>query len=154
SLTLLKSMRASSTCRPGILRCFAYCVGELRFSEEAAFKRIHAARAARRSPEIFAAVEDGRLHLSAVVMLAPHLTVDSAADLIAPPGGKTKVEIEQLLAERSPHPDLAICIRPPPAGLAQGTSNTHPPPGRVETPLDGSPPPQPVGSPAPIVTYP
>src|SRR5262245_44567452 len=36
-----------------------FCVGEFHFSEEAAFKRIHAARAARCFPEIFAAVADG-----------------------------------------------------------------------------------------------
>ncbi|TMQ63981.1 MAG: hypothetical protein E6K78_10045 [Candidatus Eisenbacteria bacterium] len=53
---------------------YAYCLGELHLSEEAAFKRIHAARAARRFPAIFAALAEGRLHLSAVVMLAPHLT--------------------------------------------------------------------------------
>ncbi|TMQ69051.1 MAG: HNH endonuclease, partial [Candidatus Eisenbacteria bacterium] len=46
---------------------FAYCVGALRLSEQAARKRIHAARAARRFPAIFHAVAEGRLHLSGVV---------------------------------------------------------------------------------------
>jgi hypothetical protein len=41
-----------------------YCVGELHLSEESAFKRIHAARTARRFPAIFEAVAEGRLHLS------------------------------------------------------------------------------------------
>src|SRR5438552_12056377 len=49
---------------------YAYCVGELGLSEEAAFKRIHAARAARQFPIIFTAVGEGRLHVSAGVMLA------------------------------------------------------------------------------------
>ncbi|TMQ73964.1 MAG: HNH endonuclease, partial [Candidatus Eisenbacteria bacterium] len=40
---------------------FAYCVGALRLSEQAARKRIHAARAARRFPAIFPAVAEGRL---------------------------------------------------------------------------------------------
>jgi hypothetical protein len=57
---------------------YLYCVHVLRLSEEAAFKRIHAARAARRFPAIFTALAAGRLHLSAVVMLAPHLTEGSA----------------------------------------------------------------------------
>ena len=60
-----------------------YCVHELRLSEEAAFKRIHAARTARRFPALFAAVADGRLHLSAVIMLAPHLTEATADELLA-----------------------------------------------------------------------
>src|SRR5438094_8149193 len=42
---------------------YAYCVGELHLSEDAAFKRIRAARAARAFPVIFQAIADGRLHL-------------------------------------------------------------------------------------------
>src|SRR2546427_5332374 len=69
---------------------FAYCVGELRFSEEAASKRIHAARKARLYPAIFTALAEGRLHLSAVVMLAPHLTPQNADELISSASHKTK----------------------------------------------------------------
>ncbi|MEO5617728.1 MAG: HNH endonuclease, partial [Candidatus Eisenbacteria bacterium] len=81
---------------------FAYCVGELRLSEDAAFKRIHAARAARRFPAVFAALAEGRLHLSAVAMLAPHLTGETADELLAAAAHKSKSEIEKLLAERFP----------------------------------------------------
>src|SRR5678815_3666281 len=42
----------------------AYCVEELRFSEDAAYKRIQAARAAREFPAIFDDLADGRLHLA------------------------------------------------------------------------------------------
>src|SRR5690242_18005008 len=55
----------------------AYCVHELHLSDEAAFKRIHAARAARRFPALLAAIEQGRLHLSAVILLAPHVTTEN-----------------------------------------------------------------------------
>jgi hypothetical protein len=44
----------------GFPSMIAYCVQELRLSEEAARKRIHAARAARQFPAIFDAVADGR----------------------------------------------------------------------------------------------
>jgi hypothetical protein len=37
----------------------AFCVGELHYSEGAAFKRIGAARAARRFPQLFDAVAEG-----------------------------------------------------------------------------------------------
>jgi hypothetical protein len=90
---------------------FSYCVHELRLSEEAAFKRIHAARAARQFPAIFAALADGRLHLSAVVMLAPHLTLENADELLAAAAQKSKAEIEQLLALRFPRPDLPERVR-------------------------------------------
>src|SRR5438093_6419035 len=49
---------------------YAYCVHELRLSEDAAFKRIRAARAARQFPALFAALAEGRLHLSGVALLA------------------------------------------------------------------------------------
>src|SRR5262245_51104722 len=39
----------------------SYCVHVLHLSEDAADKRIHAARAARKHPAIFGAVADGRL---------------------------------------------------------------------------------------------
>jgi len=42
---------------------YAYCVGALRLSEDAAAKRIQAARAAQRFPQVFEMLADGRLHL-------------------------------------------------------------------------------------------
>src|SRR5678815_1522969 len=53
---------------------YLYCVRELRMSEDVAYARIRVARKARQFPAIFAALADGRLHLSAVVQLTPHLT--------------------------------------------------------------------------------
>ena len=91
---------------------FAWCTGELRLSEDAAYKRIQAARAARKFPEVLDALADGRLHLTAAVMLAPKLTNANAADLIDAATHKTKAEIEKLLAERFPSPDLPTLVRP------------------------------------------
>ncbi len=81
---------------------YLYCVGELRMSEDSACKRIRAARAARQFPAIFEALADGRLHLSAVVLLAPHLTRENADELLAAAAHKTKAEIEELVARRFP----------------------------------------------------
>src|SRR5688572_2053 len=52
---------------------YSYCVYELRLSEDAAFRRARAAQVARKFPVIFRQVADGELHLTALVMLAPHL---------------------------------------------------------------------------------
>src|SRR6266496_3419241 len=70
----------------------AYCVHELRLSEDAAYKRIQAARVARRFPEIFEALAEGRLHLTAVGLLAPYLTPENATDLMALATQRTKAE--------------------------------------------------------------
>jgi 5-methylcytosine-specific restriction endonuclease McrA len=93
----------------------AYCVGELRMSEDAAFKRIRAARAARDFPVLFDMVADGRLHLTAVVLLAPDLTPSNASDLLAAAAHRTKAEIELLLAERFPQPDSLDLMSDPDA---------------------------------------
>ena len=84
----------------------SYCVHELGLSEDAAFKRIQAARAALRFPALFPAVADGRLHLAAVCLLAPHLAPGNAEELIAGAARKPKAQIERMLAERFPRSEL------------------------------------------------
>jgi hypothetical protein len=84
---------------------YGYCTRVLGMSEDEAYKRIRAARALRKYPVVAAAVADGRLHLSAVVLLAPHLTDENAEELVAEASGKSKAEIEILLARRAPRPD-------------------------------------------------
>ena len=91
---------------------FAYCVGDLRLSEEAAFRRIRAARTARQFPSIFPALADGRLNLSSVLLVAPHLTPGAADELLGVVAGKTRPAIERLLAERFPRPDLPARMGP------------------------------------------
>src|SRR5262245_32122438 len=86
----------------GYASMHAWCTGCLHLSCDSASKRIYAARAARKFPALFHAVADGRLHLSAVVILASALTADSVDALIAAATHKTKEEIAVLLATRAP----------------------------------------------------
>ena len=109
---------------------YTYCVHELRLSEEAAFKRIHAARVARRFPAIFGAIAAGRLQLSAVIMLAPHLTEHTADELLVAAERKTRSEIESLLANRFPRPDLPAQVLALAAPGVPLTTAQHAP-GRV-----------------------
>ncbi|HYJ31707.1 MAG TPA: hypothetical protein VE326_00640, partial [Candidatus Binatia bacterium] len=81
---------------------FAYCVEELRFSEDASYKRIQAARAARLFPVLFEAVADGRLHLTAVCMLAPHLNPQNLDELIRAATHRKKIDLEAWLTVRFP----------------------------------------------------
>ena len=53
---------------------FVYCTEVLHLSEHEAYLRIAAARAAREHPVLLAMLGDGRLHLSGIAKLAPHLT--------------------------------------------------------------------------------
>jgi hypothetical protein len=111
---------------------FAFCVEELRLSEDAAYKRIRAARAARRFPALFVAVAEGRLHLAAVCLLAPHLTVENVEELIQAATHRPKSEIETMLARRFP-----VEGAPVPSGIVRAIScPPHPQlaPGQLQVP--------------------
>ena len=90
----------------------AYCVQVLHLSGDAAFKRIAAARAALDFPEILDALADGRLHLTGVVLLAPHLTLENVAELLEAAEHRTCEEIKLMLAGRFPRPDAPNRIQP------------------------------------------
>jgi 5-methylcytosine-specific restriction endonuclease McrA len=89
-----------------------YCVREKHMSEHTADKRIRVARIARQFPAIFPALADGRLRLSAVLLLAPHLTAGTADELLAAAARRTNAEIELLLAHRFPRPDVPTLAQP------------------------------------------
>jgi 5-methylcytosine-specific restriction endonuclease McrA len=89
-----------------------YCVRVLRLAEEVAFKRIRAARAARRYPQIFDAIADGRLHVTGVVVLAPHLTDANVDEVLAVAAYRSKAELEMLVARLAPRPDVPAFIAP------------------------------------------
>ena len=94
-LTHLAEVEARRLYRPaGYASMFAYCLGALGMSEDAAGKRLYAARAARRFPVLFHAVADGRLHLTAVDVLA------------APPDGRVRGGVGGggLLQDQGPDP--------------------------------------------------
>src|SRR5438093_13562644 len=55
-----------------------YCQQELLMSEDTALRRIAVARTARQFPTIHFAVADGRLNLTAVLLLTPHLSPETA----------------------------------------------------------------------------
>ncbi|HEY2954808.1 MAG TPA: hypothetical protein VGK89_06130 [Candidatus Eisenbacteria bacterium] len=102
----------------------AYCVHELRFSKDEAFKRILVARVARKCPALLPALAEGRLHFTGAVKLAPHLTAENQAELLAAATHKTKAEIEQLLAEWFPRLDVPAGLHALPASPVPGTEPT------------------------------
>ncbi len=89
---------------------FAWCVGAAKLSEDSAARHIRAARLARRFPLILRLVEDGRLTLAALGLLAPHLVESNAGELLAAAAGRTNRQVEQLLAERFPQPDVPTVL--------------------------------------------
>jgi hypothetical protein len=89
----------------------AYACEVLHLSEHAAYLRIACARASRRFPVVLDMLADGRLHLSAIAKLAPHLTEENAEALLGRAVHRTKRQIEELCAEVAPQPDAPSRMR-------------------------------------------
>ncbi len=90
---------------------FAYCVEELGFSEDATYNRIGVARAGRRLPALIEAVRSGKIHLAGVRLLVPHLTGQNHLDLLAQAAGKSKRQIDAMIAKLFPKPAVPATIR-------------------------------------------
>jgi 5-methylcytosine-specific restriction endonuclease McrA len=140
---------------------FAFCVGRFRMSESMAGKRIGVARLGRRFPVIFEMVAVGELHPSGALCLKPHLDEDNHRRVLDRARGKSRREIEKLVAELFPRPDVASSVRAlplprkesskrveaqPPLDAADGTSTRAPADAAVRAP---SPPPKPLRAPDP-----
>ena len=101
---------------------FAYCRAVLRLSEDAAYNRIKAARATRIYPEIVDMLADGTLNPTSVRLLAPHLTAENHAVLLAEAAGMGKEDVLRLLARWFPQPDVAASVRKVPSQVVSTSS--------------------------------
>lgn len=94
---------------------FAWCTRHLGFGEAVAYSRIRAARLGRRFPVILAYLAAGRIHLASVALLGAHLTEANCEKVLRSVRGKSKREVEELVAELHPRPDVASRVRKLPA---------------------------------------
>ena len=88
--------------REGCPSLFTYCTQVLHLPEASAYNRIEAARAARRHPQVLEMLETGDLTLTAVRLLAPHLTVENRVDLLAAARHRSRFEVQELIASIVP----------------------------------------------------
>ena len=108
-----------------------YCIGALHLSEGEGYRRIAAAHMSRRYPVILSMLEDGRLHLCGIGVLSKHLKDANYENLLARATHKTKREIEMLVAELDPKPDVPLTIRKrpqrkPKAAPAESANKLYP----------------------------
>jgi hypothetical protein len=90
---------------------FTYCRAALGMSEAEAYLRMRAADVGRRFPLVLERFGSGGVHLSAIKLLAPHLTQDNHAQLLDRVRGKSKRGIEVIVAELAPKPDVPARMR-------------------------------------------
>ena len=109
----------------------------------AAYNRIEAARAAQRFPAIRELLADGRVHLSAVRLLSPHLTEANHRVLLVEASRKSKRQIEEIVARLQPRADAPSSVRKVPSlpapTLTSTSSVAKPDPQPSETPVDRTP---------------
>src|SRR5687768_4100289 len=91
---------------------YVYCIYELRFSEDEAFRRVSAARLVRRFPVLLDAVAAGELHLTGLLMLGSYLTAENVVEVLARAKHRTKKEIGRLVRMLDPLPDVPPRIDP------------------------------------------
>jgi hypothetical protein len=97
--------------REGYRSLYVYCRDALGLSEWEAYARIEVARAARRFPLILDMLADGSLHVTAVKLLAPHLTSDNHREVLESACGKTKLQVQEIVARLAPRPDAPASVR-------------------------------------------
>jgi hypothetical protein len=103
--------------REGYPSLYVYCRDALRLSEWEAYNRIEVARTARRFPVILGLLAEGAINLTTVRLLAPHLTADNHREVLESARGKTKAEVEGIVARLAPQPDVPTSVRPLPHRL-------------------------------------
>jgi 5-methylcytosine-specific restriction endonuclease McrA len=95
----------------GFASMFDFCTRGLGLSENEAFRRIAAARLGRRFPAVHALLASGAVHLTTLELLREHLTDENHVELLESVSGKTKREVEALLATRFPKPNAPSRVR-------------------------------------------
>ena len=116
----------------GCSSLFTYCTQQLHLSEAAAYNRMEAARAARHFPVVLDAIEQGQLSLTSARLLAPHLTEDNHARVLAAAVHKSKREVEELVAALNPQPQASPVIRRVPSAPSAPPSERSSPLAQIE----------------------
>ena len=94
---------------------YGYCRQSLRLSEHAAYHRMKVARAVLHLPAILDLLADGSVNLTTIRLLAPHLTTENHRSLLAEATGKSRREVQRIVARLAPQPDVRSSVRKLPA---------------------------------------
>jgi hypothetical protein len=90
---------------------FMYCVRALHYDEGGAYRRVHAARVARKYPAVLPQIAKGRLTLTSLLILSPILNEKNHAEVLSDADGKTKRELEMIVAKHDPRRPLPDSVR-------------------------------------------
>ena len=83
----------------GYSSLYVYIMEKYHYSGSGAYRRIQAAKLSQRYPEILNHLQSGQLNLTTISLLEPHLKRKEHANLLKKALGKSKGEVETLIAE-------------------------------------------------------
>jgi hypothetical protein len=109
----------------GYSSLFVFCQKRFNMSEAVAGKRISAMRTVRRFPMLLSMVARGEIHLSGIQRLSAHLTPDNHQKVLAAAKHQSTREIEKLVAELAPKPDVPARLRKLPESQSQSQSQSQ-----------------------------
>jgi 5-methylcytosine-specific restriction endonuclease McrA len=125
----------------------AWCMAKRNMREQKARKRVRIAQSARQHPALLHAIADGRLHLSAALLLLPWLSEENVDDLIRLSAHRSLTEVESLLREWTGRRNVSITLESPASSddsgnmLSARTATTSDTPAEsAEAPLTMTPP--------------
>jgi len=90
---------------------FMFCLRVLHYDEGGAYRRVHAARVVRRFPDVLKLIADGSLTLTSLLLLSPILNENNHGALFREATGKTKREVEMIVAAHDPRPPQPDSLR-------------------------------------------
>lgn len=90
---------------------YDYCVHYLHFTEEAAYRRIRAARAIRKFPPISVMLREGKLTIETVALLHPYLDRPEGEALVTKCLGLRKWQVQRILAGLQPNAPQRDVVR-------------------------------------------
>ena len=100
-----------------------FCIHRLAMSEGETSRRLNAVKLVRRFPSLLGRIERGEIHLSTLKILGRHLDEANLDELLDEARGKTKMQVNELLASRHPRPDvLAMVVEVQAPSAAYGTT--------------------------------
>ena len=104
--------------RAGYSSLFTFCTLALGLSDHEAYDRMKAAKVVQQYPAVLERLAAGRVSLTTIRLLAPHLTPANCDDLLESASGMAKRQVQELIAHRFPQPDVPFSWRalPTPTG--------------------------------------
>jgi len=111
----------------GFQSTWAYCMEVLRLSEDATCNRIETARMARKYPVVLDMLETGTLSPTTARLLAKRLTDENHEVLLAEASGKSKRQVEEILARHFPESDVRASVRKVSGAVPVAVSEAPPP---------------------------